>query len=111
MSIKDTKLSTRRPFANDFIQHHLLNPDHHEAINKDARHLLYALADTGARPAELVGLLPEEIYLNVAIPYITIQSNSVRQLKTFYSEREIPLVGARYGRFRISPMALNVIAI
>ena len=81
----------------------MLDPHYHTEINSEAKYLLYALAETGARPAELVGLVPEDIHLDVEIPYLSIRSNHIRQLKTAYSERDIPLVGVALHAFEQCP--------
>jgi len=41
-------------------------------LNDQARAALYAIAETGAGPAEQVGLEPENIHLDADIPYIEI---------------------------------------
>lgn len=51
------------------------------------------LAETGARPSEIFGLLPEDIHLDTDIPFLSIIDRKDRELKTRYSERDIPLVG------------------
>ncbi len=98
------KLDDKRPpFSNDFVQNQLLDPVYHSKLNDEARLFLYAMADTGARISELVGLLPEEIILDGDIPYITIKPRKGHALKTPYSEREIPLVGCALYAFKQLP--------
>ncbi|QPL37436.1 DUF6538 domain-containing protein [Thalassospira sp. B30-1] len=62
-------------------------------INDEARLITAILAETGARPSEICGLLPEDIRLDGKVPYIQISPNRIRQLKNEPSERQIPLVG------------------
>ncbi len=62
-------------------------------MNDEARLITVILAETGARPSEICGLLPEDIRLDVKVPYIQIGPNRIRQLKNEPSERQIPLVG------------------
>lgn len=64
--------STRPPFEAEFIQSTLLNLNNLNNLNPECRFFLFAMADTGARPSELVGLNPEngDIRLDTDIPYI-----------------------------------------
>lgn len=63
------------------------------------------MADTGARPSELVGLNSEngDICLNAKIPYIHIRPGQKKELKTQQSERQIPLVGSSLMAFQNMP--------
>ena len=51
------------------------------------------LRATGARPLEIGGLYADEIRLDASIPYVMLQPNLLRGLKTPSSQRAIPLVG------------------
>ena len=53
-------------------------------------------SDTGMRLAEVCGLERDDVVLDGPIPYIELQPNSARRLKTDSSERRIPLVGAGF---------------
>lgn len=55
---------------------------------------------TGARPAEIAGLCPGDVYLDDAIPHIWIRKNAMRRLKNDGSERLVPLVGAALETMR-----------
>jgi integrase len=61
-------------------------------LNDEARDVVYAVMETGARPSEIVNLTAQRIVLDAEIPYIRIQPEG-RLLKTQHSERDIPLVG------------------
>lgn len=74
-----------------------------DGLNKEAKWFLYAMADTGARSSEILGLLPEDIHLDVPIPYIAITDRKERSLKTPHSERIIPLVGYALDAFKACP--------
>jgi len=63
-------------------------------MNDEARLIVAILAETGARPGEICGLLPDEFILDHAIPHIHIQHNSIREIKNIWSDRKLPLVGA-----------------
>lgn len=94
---------TRLPFKPEFIQNQLLNFNSLSGLHEEAQHILFVLADTGARPSEIVGLRPEDIKLEAEIPHIHIQSYKNRELKTRHSDRKIPLVGAALFAFQRYP--------
>lgn len=101
------KLSTRfkrkrKSLTSDQIRTILHNPKL-DGLNREAKWFLHAMADTGARSSEIVGLLPEDIHLNVPIPYIAITDRKERSLKNEHSERMIPLVGYALEAFKACP--------
>jgi len=56
---------------------------------------IWTLLDfTGARPSEISQLQVSEIILGHPIPHVVIQERDDRTLKTSWSTREVPLVGA-----------------
>lgn len=56
---------------------------------------IWTLLDfTGARPTEVRTLRLEEFHLSDPVPHITIPERDDRTLKTLWSIREVPLVGA-----------------
>ncbi len=61
--------------------------------NRPTGQIIRILRATGARPLEIGGLCAEEIRLDAAIPYVMLQPNLFRGLKTPSSQRAIPLVG------------------
>lgn len=97
--------STRPPFPTDFIIDNLLNLNNLRELNEECRLFLFAMADTGARPSELVGLNAEngDIHLDADIPYIHIRPEIGKALKTPHSKRMIPLVGASLYAFQNLP--------
>lgn len=94
--------SSRPPFSADFIRNTLLNSVNLKGLHRECQLLLFAMADTGARPSELLGLNAErgDIALDAPIPYIFIRPDKKKALKTTQSERQIPLVGASLYAFR-----------
>lgn len=97
--------SVRRPFQTDFIQSTLLNLENLDGLHEECKWFLFAMADSGARPSELVGLNPKngDIRLDTEIPYIHIRPEADKEIKTRYSERQIPLVGTSlYGFQRLN---------
>jgi len=93
----------RRPFETDYLRNVLLNPENLTGLNDQARAALYAIAETGAGPAEQVGLEPENIHLDADIPYIEIVLGKNKALKTRYRKRTIPLVGFALDAFKAFP--------
>ncbi len=99
INLKDTNLRSRHPFETTYIKDVLLNRDLLK-MNDECQLLIYAMTDTGARIAELVGLEDKDVFLLDDIPHIKIRKNAVRSLKTPQSERDIPLVGASLLAFK-----------
>lgn len=97
--------STRPPFPTDFIQNELLNLNNLSGLHIECQIFLFAMADTGARPSELVGLNASngDIRLDTEIPYIFIRPEKKKALKTSQSKRMIPLVGASLYAFQNLP--------
>lgn len=96
------KDDVRPPFSRDWIKDKLLAPGALDGLNTDARLILLGMVNTGYRPSEGAGLLPEEIRLDAAVPHIVIQ-NRHRGLKTAQSKRAIPLTGVSLEAFRQAP--------
>ena len=89
-----TTKNQRLPFTTEFILKHLLAPDALPEMSEAGIALIHLMADTGARPSELIGLdIENELYLQHNIPYFHIKGNKYRSIKNKNSEREIPLVG------------------
>nr|WKN34380.1 phage integrase SAM-like domain-containing protein [Tunicatimonas sp. TK19036] len=97
--LKDSDKKTRHPFSSEFIKSVLFNTSD-SGLNEEAQLLIFAMADTGARIAELTGLEERDIILNADIPHIKIRPNQIRVLKTKQSERDLPLVGASLYAFK-----------
>ncbi len=94
------KDDVRPPFSREWIKGKLLAPGALDKLNTDARLLLIGMIETGYRPSEGAGLLPDDIRLEGAVPHIVIQKNKNRALKTAHSKRAIPLVGVSLDAFR-----------
>jgi integrase len=82
----------RAPFPVEFIRDVILSPGKLDDLNDEARDVVYAVMETGARPSEIVNLTAQRIVLDAEIPYVRIRAEG-RLLKTEHSERDIPLVG------------------
>ncbi|MEW8332978.1 MAG: site-specific integrase, partial [Candidatus Thiodiazotropha sp.] len=94
---------SRPPFEASYVQEVLLSPDRLSGLNPEAQLLVFAMADTGARESELIGLREEDIFLDEEIPHIWIRPQKNRSLKTVTSERKIPLVGSSLCAFKQLP--------
>ena len=92
---------SRPPFEASYVQDKLLIAL--EGLNERDRMVMYAMADTGAREAEIFGLRQEDIRLDDAIPFIWIRPYEGYSLKTATSERQIPLVGTALHAFKQNP--------
>lgn len=104
--------TTRPPFSREFIQNVLLNQRKLASMDEDGRLLLCALADTGARPREIITRQPEDIILDAPVPHIRIRpkiekvgtgKRTKEKGKTSPSTRDIPLVGAALYAFERRP--------
>lgn len=93
---------SRMPFETEFIQNKLLATGALDALNEDARYVVYVVAETGMRPSEVVNLQEDAIRLDAKIPYVKVQPDG-RRLKTEDLEREIPLVGVALAVMKRRP--------
>ena len=81
------------PFEVAFLRDRLLAPGAHDGLNREALGVLLTLIETGARPSEICNLSPGQIHLSAPVPYISIDFQKDRVIKTESSKRDIPLVG------------------
>jgi integrase len=88
----------RLPFDTDYIINVLLTENSYSDLTDDEKYILMAMADTGARDAEIVDLREDTIILDHPIPHIFIKKG-----KTQYSKRKIPLVGYALEAFKERP--------
>lgn len=90
----------RPPFSRDWIAGRLLAAGALAGLNAQARDVLIALINTGARPSELIELRAAQIRLDTNLPHILIEPAAGHDLKTKQSRREIPLVGVSLDAMR-----------
>ena len=102
MRLKEVEQS-RPPFEASYVQKTFLSSNSLDGLNSEARLLIFAMADTGARESELIGLRGDDIFLGHDIPYIWIRPSKNRALKTPTSERKIPLVSSSLFAFKELP--------
>ncbi|MEM7521407.1 MAG: site-specific integrase [Pseudomonadota bacterium] len=91
------------PFSRAWIRDTLLAPGALDVLNDQARDVLLAFVNTGARPSELVDLRRDTIMLGHNIPHIIIAPDKGRRLKTRHSARLVPLVGVSLEAMRRHP--------
>lgn len=94
---------TRAPFSDKWIKEKLLAPGALDGLQTEARLIFLGMINTGYRPGEGAGLLPDDICLDSNIPHIIIRPNHNRGLKTPQSKRTIPLTGVSLEVFRQAP--------
>jgi integrase len=110
------KSKKRPPFDVEWIKGKILVPGALVALNDQARGILLAMVETGARPSELCNLTEADIFLNGPTPYLSIRGGEwdedeleeeeelqVHEVKTDSSVREIPLVGVALEVFKKQP--------
>jgi integrase len=97
LSFAERGKRTRPPLPVSVIRDGMLRPGALAALNAEARGILLALVETGARPSEICNLEADCIRLDAEVPHIRIQPrtdpDNPREIKTQSSVRDIPLVG------------------
>ena len=90
--LKDEAQVTRVPLEVDQIRA-IIAPGALDGLHEDFQLLVRLLVNTGMRPVEAIGLMPDEIVLDHEVPHVHVRKNAVRGLKTDHSERLLPLLG------------------
>ncbi len=101
-AIAEGEKRTRTGFSTAWIRDRLLAPGALSGLNGEARGVIRAMVNTGARPSELTFLTGAQIRLDVDIPHISIEPVG-RTLKSQYARRVIPLLGVSLDAFRANP--------
>lgn len=99
----ETEESERVPYSLDFVRTVLMSRAKLAGMSEDYRLIVWAFANTGAGPRELITRQPEDIVLDADIPHIKIVRRKNDRLKTSSRPREIPLVGASLHAFQQRP--------
>lgn len=102
LSFKEGEAKQRPPFSDTWIRDKLLAPGALDGLNDEAKAILLAMINTGARPSELATLTADQIILDSNVPHIKIEPNG-RQLKSKNARRVIPLVGVSLEAMRNHP--------
>ncbi len=103
LSISGGKSDPRISLTRSWLEKTMLTPEALERINAEAKGIVLAMADTGARLNEISGLEADDIKLDAPVPHIIIRGNAARSLKTRHSERIIPLVGTALAAMKAHP--------
>ncbi|ACL61578.1 site-specific integrase [Methylobacterium nodulans] len=82
----------RVAFAPEWVQTRILAEGALDALNPEARRILYIMAETGMRLSEICNLTAETIRLDHQVPHVVVRADG-RRMKTKQSARELPLVG------------------
>ncbi|RVJ51261.1 integrase [Sinorhizobium medicae] len=98
-----TKGGRRPPFSDQWITEKILAPGAMDMLDEDARLIVYAMVETGARLGEICNLRPQDIRLNGEVPHIEIAERADRRQKTEHSIRRVPLVGVSLWAMRQRP--------
>lgn len=97
MRVKKTIAAPRSAFSPGWMRDKVLVQGALDGLNNEARDVFLFMINTGVRPSELIGSLPEHLKLEEPIPYFEIRAYQggeyQRKLKTEHSAREIPLTG------------------
>lgn len=102
LSFKEGEAKQRPSFSDSWISGKILAPGVLDGLNDEARAILLAMVNTGARPSELASLTTDNIALTANVPHIRIEPGE-RQLKSKNARRVIPLVGVSLEAMRAHP--------
>ena len=102
------KFKKRRvPFPIEFVRDTILAPGTLAGLNEEARHIVFAAIETGARPIELRYLRADKIMLECEVPHIIVEpsfdADEPYEVKTVSSVRRIPLVGVALEAMKLHP--------
>jgi integrase len=107
LSFKERMKSKRPPFPPAWLKDKILKTAPLAGLNEEARGILLATIETGARPSELCNLREPDILVAAKVPHIRIVEHedpeAPRELKTKASIRELPLVGVALAVFKKFP--------
>ncbi|MEY9829808.1 integrase [Sinorhizobium fredii] len=98
-----TKLKKRPPFPVAWIRERILAPGALDAMNEDARFIVYTMVETGLRLGEVCNLRPQDIRLEDEVPHVEVADRDDRRQKTDYSIRRVPLVGVSLWAMKQRP--------
>ena len=107
LTFAERKTRSRPPVPTDWIASKLLRGADLAGLNGEARGILLANIETGARPSELANLDAAAIRLEAKVPHLAIapreDPDNPRELKTATSRRLLPLVGVALAVFQRFP--------
>jgi len=104
LSFLERKKRVRPPFKVSWLEQKFLQRGTIEKLNDEARGVVLALIETGARPSEICNLTSESIRTDDEIPHLRIEPrddpDDPREIKTSTSVRQVPLVGVALEVFK-----------
>ncbi len=103
LRLEDTQANRRAAFEVDYLRDLVMDPTKLAGLNPQALHILHVMVETGLRPIEICGLDPEDILLEAEVSHVKVRPKPGRELKTPYSERDMPLVGISLEAMRQNP--------
>ena len=107
LSFEEREKTKRPPFPTAWLRDKILKAEALKGLNEEARAILLATIETGARPSEICNLDKNSIHLEADVPHIRFlerdDPEAPRELKTKASIRELPLVGAALAAFTKFP--------
>lgn len=111
LSYEEREKTKRPPFPTEWLRDKILKTDALKGLNEQARAILLAIVETGARPSEICNLDEANIHLDGPVPFISFlerdDPEAPRELKTKASVRELPLVGAALLAFQKFPAGFS----
>lgn len=106
-SEKAKQKKLRPPFPTEWIRTKILQPSALDRLNDEARAIVLATIEVGARPSETCNLTGEQIRLDGPVPHLAFEERAdpddPRELKSAASIRVVPLVGVALEVFRRFP--------
>lgn len=102
LRIEGGRQGQRLAFDPKFVQDRLLKTGALDALNPEARRVLYLMAETGLRLSKAVNLTAETIDLTAEVPHVRVRPDG-RRMKTEQSERDMPLVGVALLAMQAQP--------
>ncbi len=102
LTFADDEKRKRPPFSSEWIRTKPLAPTALSGLNTEARCVVLAMVNTGARPSEITTLNETTIHLDCDTPHIEIKSDG-RKVKSRRANRIIPLVGVSLEALKECP--------
>jgi len=104
LSFSVKKKRTRPPFPTEWITGTIMKRGNLASLNEEARGIVLAIIETGARPSEIANLSESAIRVDHPVPHIAIEPridpDDPREIKTTSSERQVPLIGVALEVFK-----------
>ncbi|MBL1241888.1 MAG: tyrosine-type recombinase/integrase [OCS116 cluster bacterium] len=101
------RYTPRPPFSVEWIGGLLKAPKALAGLNLPARMITLAMVETGMRPIEICNILPDNIFIDCDVPYVSVEGRVVTadadgfETKSESSVRKIPLLGVSLAAFAL----------